>query len=60
MLSTHDLNNLTSDIINYAMCNIFREAEKHPLRSTFNKSAKPFWCSELKNAHAQAKHFLSV
>ena len=47
-------------MINSAIRNIFREAEKHLPRSKFNKSAKPYWCSELKNAHAQARYFRSV
>ena len=47
-------------MINSAICNIFREAEKHLPSSKFNKAAKPYWCPELKRAHAQARHFRSV
>jgi len=60
MFTIHNPHNISPDMINSAIRNIFGEAERHLPRSKFNKSAKPYWCSELKNAHAQARYFRSV
>ena len=48
IFTTHNPHNLSPDMINSVIRNIFREAEKHLPRSKFNKSAKPYWCSELR------------
>ena len=42
---------------NTALLNILQESEKHLPKTTLNTSAKPYWCPELKHAHAQARHF---
>ena len=60
MFTIHQLDDLTPDMINSAICNIIHEAEKHLPQSKFNTYAKPYWCSELKHAHARARHFRSV
>ena len=60
LFTNHNICNLSPDMINSAICNIFREAEKHLPTSMFNKSAKPYWCPDLKNAHAQARYFRSI
>jgi len=60
MFTTHSLENLTPDMINSAIRNILREAEKQLPQAKFNVSAKPYWCTDLKNAHAQARHFRSI
>jgi len=60
LFTIHHLGQLTPDMINSAICNIIHEAEKHLPQSKFNTYAKPYWCSELKHAHARARHFRSV
>jgi len=60
LFSTHKIGDMTPDMINSAICNILREAEKYLPSSKFNEAEKPYWCPELKCAQAQARHFRSV
>ena len=59
LFKTHNVDDLCPDMLNSALLNILQESEKHLPKTTFNTSAKPYWCPELKHAHAQARYFRS-